>query len=91
MAYEMGQVTLSSTVPTQLFVLPAGLCNFAFFQTGAGTAYVGTGTALTTSSGMQCPTNPGIPFQNYVSSKGATFYGIASGTATVSYFLSTAQ
>lgn len=94
MAYVMGQVAVASnTVP--LFTVPSGLCNFTFYQANNTTipTYVGTSTALTSSNGMVCPVAPGVPFQNYVSSKGATFYvaNTSATTVTVSYFMSTDQ
>lgn len=86
----MGQVTVSNNT-VALFTVPAGLCNFTFFQQGTALTYVGESTAVSSSNGMLCPVNPGIPFQNYVSSQGATFYVTSASTVTVSYFMSTAQ
>lgn len=90
MAYVMGQATVASNT-VALFTIPAGRCNFVFYQTGAGTVYTGTSTVLTSSNGMQCPTIPGVPWEGYPSSPSATFYGTSSGTAVVHYLISTPQ
>jgi hypothetical protein len=90
-AYVMGQATVG-TVPTLVFNIPAGLCNFTFFQTGSTAAtYIGSSTAVSTGNGMVCPVSPGVPFQSYVSSKGSSLYAVSSATVTVSYFMSTDQ
>lgn len=89
MTYIMGQVQVAAdTVP--LFTIPPGLCNFIFYQTGTGTVFTGTSTAVTTTNGMQCFTVP-VPTLGYVSGKGATVYGVSTGTAVVHYLISTDQ
>lgn len=92
MAYVMGQVSVATANTLPLFTVPGGLCNVTFWNVSAGTVYVGTSTALTTTNGMQChsiPTN----FFTYVSSKGATFYGAntSGSTAVVNYIIVTDQ
>lgn len=88
----MGQVNVVASATVPLFTVPSGLCNVTFWNVSGLNVYVGTGTALTSSNGLQChsiPTN----FFTYVGSKGATFYGCgtaaASNTATVNYIIST--
>lgn len=87
----MGQTAVATGSTVALFTVPAGVCNFVFYQTGPGTVYTGTSTAVTTTNGMQCPTIPGVPFDGYATSGGVTLYGCnTSGTvATVHYFIST--
>ncbi|HEV2354825.1 MAG TPA: hypothetical protein VGR89_11305, partial [Puia sp.] len=56
-AYVIGQISVASaTVP--VFTIPAGLCNVTFWNPAAGTVYIGTSTAVTTSNGLQCHSIP---------------------------------
>lgn len=87
----MGQINVVNNT-VALFTVPPGLCNVTFWNVSATNVYVGTSTAVTTTNGLQChsiPTN----FYNYVSSKGATFYGAnpTASTATVNYIIVTDQ
>lgn len=89
MTYVMGQVSIVTGTGVQpVFTVPAGLCNVTFWNT-ASTIFMGSGSAVTATNGMQChsiPTN----FFTYVGSRGATFYGtVPSGTAMVNYIIST--
>jgi hypothetical protein len=90
MAYVMGnlQVSNASTVP--LFTVPAGLCNVTFWNSSTAASnivYVGTSTVTTSANGLQCHSIP-TSFSNYVSSKGATFYGAnTSGTTGIVNFI----
>ncbi len=91
MAYVMGQVAVvNTTIP--LFTVPAGLCNVTFWNVSATNVYVGTSSAVTTTNGLQCHSIP-TSFFNYVSSKGAVFYGAnpTASTATVNYIIVTDQ
>ena len=92
MAYVMGAISVSSGSTVPLFTVPAGLCNVTFWQTGSGTVFTGTSTALTSTNGLQCHSIP-TSFFNYVSSKGATLYGAnTSGlSGTVNYIIVTDQ
>ncbi len=92
MAYVMGQATAPSTNTVALFTVPAGLCNVTFWNVSTPNVYVGTSTAVTATNGLVCHSIP-TSFMNYVSSKGATFYG-ANTSATggvVNYIIVTAQ
>ena len=89
----MGQVVMSTAATVQpMFRMPAGLCNVTFWNnTTSATIYIGTSTAVSSSSGLVCHSIP-TSFYQYVSSGGAQFYGtVASGPATVSYIIVTDQ
>ena len=92
MAMVMGQVTVPTASTTSIFRVPSGLCNATFWNLSAGTVFVGTSSAVTTSNGMQChsiPTN----FFTYVSSGGATLWGAntSGSAAVVNYIIVTDQ
>lgn len=91
MAYVMGQVSVVNSTAA-LFTIPSGLCNVTFWNVSAVNVYVGTSTAVTTTNGLQCHSIP-TSFNNYVSSKGATFYGAnpTASTAVVNYIIVTDQ
>lgn len=92
MAYVMGQATAPSTSTVPLFTVPSGLCNVTFWNVSVPNIYVGTSTAVTAVNGLTCHSIP-TSFSNYVSSKGATFYG-ANTSATggvVNYIIVTDQ
>lgn len=87
----MGQVSVAAnTLP--LFTVPAGLCNVTFWNVSAVNVYVGTSTSVTTTNGLQCHSIP-TSFNNYVSSRGATFYGAnpTASTAVVNFIIVTDQ
>ena len=88
----MGQVPVSNSATVPVFTVPSGLCNVTFWNVSAGTVYLGTSTAVTTTNGLQCHSIP-TSFFNYVSSKSVTFYGAnTSGTAaTINYIIVTDQ
>lgn len=92
MTYVLAQVAVSNASTVPLFTVPPGLCNVTFWQLGAGTVFIGTSTAVTTSNGMQCHSIP-TSFSSYVSSKSVTFYGAnTSGLpGTVQYIMVTGQ
>ena len=95
MAYVFGNISVSSGSTVPLFVVPSGLCNVTFWNSSTAASnvvYVGTSTVLTSSNGLQCHSIP-TSFFNYVSSKGATFYGAnTSGTTgIVNYAIVTDQ
>lgn len=80
MAYVMGQATVNGTSTVPIFTVPSGLCNVTFWNVSTPNIYVGTSTAVTATNGLVCHSIP-TTFSNYVSSKGATFYG-ANTSAT---------
>jgi hypothetical protein len=88
----MGNIVVANSSTVPMFTVPPGLCNVTFWNISAGTVFVGTSTAVTSANGMQCHSIP-TSFSNYVSSRGATFYGAnTSGVAsTVNYILVTDQ
>lgn len=88
----MGQVTVPNASTVALFTIPGGLCNATFWNLSAANVYVGTSTAVTAVNGLQCHSIP-TSFFNYVSSKGAVFYGAntAGTSAVVNYIIVTDQ
>ena len=88
----MGQVTVPNASTVPLFTIPSGLCNATFWNLSAANVYVGTSTAVTAVNGLQCHSIP-TSFNNYVSSKGATFYGAntAVTSAVVNFIIVTDQ
>ena len=94
MAYVLGQVNVSVTAATNpLFRIPAGLCNFTFYNSATVPCYIGTSTALTTTNGFLCPTVV-TGYDNYNSSEGTAFYGVVASTAStasVNYMIITNQ
>ncbi len=92
MAYIMGQVPVANASTVPMFTVPSGLCNVTFWSLSSATVFVGTSTAVTSTNGLQCHSIP-TSFFNYVSSKGATFYGAntALTSAVVNYIIVTDQ
>lgn len=92
MAYVMGQTTVASTSTVPIFTIPSGLCNATFWNLSNANVYVGTSTAVTAVNGLQCHSIP-TTFFNYVSSKGAVFYGAntAATPAVVNFIIVTDQ
>lgn len=91
----MGQISVPNNSTTPLFVVPSGLCNVTFWNSSTvatNVVSVGTSTAVTSANGLQCHSIP-TSFFNYVSSKGAQFYGAnTSGTTGfVNYVIVTDQ
>jgi hypothetical protein len=89
----MGQAAVANNSTVAVFTVPAGLCNVTFWNVAAGTVYLGTSSAATTvNNGLQCHSIP-TSFFSYVSSKGATFWGVntSGSSAAVNYIIATAQ
>jgi len=86
----MGNLQVSTATTVPLFTVPAGLCNVTFWNSSTfatNIVYVGTSTATTSANGLQCHSIP-TSFSNYVSSRGATFYGAnTSGTTGIVNFI----
>jgi hypothetical protein len=84
----MGQATVATGGVVPIFTIPASLCNVTFWNSGAGTAYIGSSTTVTSANGLTCHSIP-TSFSTYVGSKGGTFYGTCATTAVINYILST--
>lgn len=93
MAIVMGAATVpSGTTGTALFSVPP-FSNTTFYNVSAPTVWIGTSTAVTSATGMQCHSIP-TSFFTYVGSKYTTLYGttgstVSSSVATVQYIIST--
>jgi hypothetical protein len=90
-AVNAGSVTVptgtSGAIP--LLRVPPGICNVTFWNSAAGTLYIGTGTAVTTANGLQCHSIP-TPFFTYMGSQPATLFGTAvTSGCTFNYIMST--
>jgi len=89
MALLTGQVQVSGTVPLVLVPPGAGRLMLAAVS---GTAYVGPGSTVTTTSGFPVTTVPfGVP--TFTDSAGRQLYatnGTTAATVSVGWFLSTA-
>ncbi len=90
MAIVMTQYSLStSTVP--VFTLPPGTYSLTMYNVGAGTAYLGTSTAITTTNSLVVHTVP-TNVQGFPTSKGSQVYGFASAPGTfINVFMDTGQ
>lgn len=93
MTYVMGQVPVTAggaVVP--LFTVPSGLCNVTFWNSAtSGTVYVGSGTGVTSTNGLQCHSIP-TSFFSYTGSGGQTFYGTAAtANGQINYIICTDQ
>lgn len=88
MALIMGNATVPTSGTVPLFFLPAGQCNVTFWNPStSGTAYVGSGTAVSSANGLQCHSIP-TSFNTYIGNKGMQLYAVSNGTpCTVQYIL----
>jgi hypothetical protein len=87
MALIAGQVQVSGTVPVVL-VPPGG--GHLVLATVSGTAYVGLGSFVSTSSGFPVTTAP-FAVATFTDSAGTRLYAtVTSGTVALGWFLSTA-
>lgn len=96
MTYIMGSATVpSGTTGTLLFNLPPSYCSATFYNISANTVWLGTSTAVTSASGIQCHSIP-TTINAFASSRGTGVYGTtgstaASSVATIQYILVTDQ
>lgn len=80
MSLILTQFSLStSTVP--VFTVPPGTSSFTVYNVGAGTAYLGMSTAITTTNSLIVHTVP-TSIQGFPTSKGGQVYGFASTAGT---------
>lgn len=87
MALTAGQVQVSGTVPV-VIVPPGGAA--LVLATVSGTAYVGPGSLVTTSTGFPVTTTP-FAVPTFTDSAGTRLYAtVTSGTVSLGFFLSTA-
>jgi hypothetical protein len=75
----MGQSTVTGTVP--VFTIPPSAVNVTLYQSGTTPVFVGTGTALTTASGMSVSTTP-VTFRLFSGSAGHQLYATTGGAST---------
>ena len=92
MAIIMGQATVPASSTVAIFTVPPSYCSVTFYNvnTAATNAYIGTSTAVSTTSGLVCHSIP-VSFQNFLGSKGATFYATSGGAVatSVNYIIAT--
>ena len=88
MSLILGQ-TLVGTTATFITTVPPGA--FALtLVTGGSAVAIGTGTAVTFSTGALINVTAFVQYQGFPSATGTSIYGVtATGSATVSYHLST--
>lgn len=95
MALTTGQVLLSSTAPTQLFIVPAGWASVTIRSSTASTAlaFAGPGSAITTLNGAEIPPGGFLYWRQEGPSRGTPIYGVTSSAsaATLSWLVSTAE
>jgi hypothetical protein len=90
----MGQATVpSGTTGTFLFAVPSSSCAVTFYNLTAVPVWIGTSTAVTSASGMQCHTIP-TSFTAFIGSRGQQMFGTTGSTAntsvaTIQYIVST--
>jgi hypothetical protein len=86
----MGQLAISGTTPTNVFIVPPGPCKFAVnVVSGTIPVYIGSSTTLTTATGYAISTIPTV-MSAFQASTGTKVYALpASGTVSVSWLLST--
>lgn len=84
MALIIGSATVpSGTTGTLIFRIPAGQCNVTFWNIGAVTTWIGTGTATTSANGVQCHSIP-TSFNTYIGNAGGGLYATTGSTAAAS-------
>ena len=86
----MGQATVPASSTVAVFTVPPSSCAVTFYNLSAATVYLGTSTAVTTSSGLQCHSIP-TSFTTFVGGRGTVFYGTtgSSTAASVNYLIVT--
>lgn len=88
MALEMGQWSVSGTVP--VFTVPPGPCAVTMYAP-AGVVYTGLSASLTTVNSFSVPTSP-VTFTGFPGSQGKQLYattGSTSSTVAIHYIMST--
>ena len=80
-----------STAPVALCLVPSGPCSVTLTNAGTTTAYVGFGTATTSSNGFPIPSGGVIPaFPQYPGAGDHQLYVVTeSGSASVGFLITT--
>ena len=88
----MGNATVPASSTVAIFTVPPSFCSVTFYNVNPSTAsaYVGTSTSVTTTTGLICHSIP-VSFQTFMGSKGATFYATTGGAVatSVNYIIAT--
>ena len=81
MALLLGQYSVG-TAPASLMTVPPGPCQVTFSVPGAGTVWIGAGTAVSLATGFPVTsgTSP-VPMAGFPASSATALYAVASGTA----------
>ena len=84
-----GQVSVG-TAPASLCRVPPGPCSVVITNLGTAAAYVGAGTAVTSTNGMPVPSGIAVPFAGLMGNAGSPVSACtAAGSATLGFLIST--
>jgi hypothetical protein len=77
------------TAPTLLCSVPPGPCSVTVTNAAtAVTVYLGTGSAVTTTTGAPLPAGQAVTVHGYPGSRGASLYAVAGAPAAAGVFIS---
>ena len=92
MALEIPAVVAVTGSAKPVCTIPPGSCSVVLSCTGSETAYIGTGSGVTTSNGFPLPAGQTVTFQGYTGSAGSQLYVIGASTGSnLGVIISTAQ
>ena len=87
MSYVVGQVPVNAGSTVPVLTLPPGLASVTVYASTSATLYLGTSNAVSPSRGAQVSIVP-TPFNQYVTSSGATLYAANNSGANGTFFYS---